>query len=225
MGRRRTAVLISGGGTNLQALIDDARRPDAAARIALVLSDVAEAFGLERARRAGIEARAILPHEHADRAAFEAAIERALKEAEVELVCLAGFMRLLSHGLVEAWRDRMLNIHPSLLPAFRGLNAQARALAAGVRVAGCTVHVVRPEVDAGPIILQGLVPVLPGDTAARLAARILEVEHRCYPRALELLASGRARVVGERVETDADPAALLVLHPLLAASLAPDAGR
>jgi phosphoribosylglycinamide formyltransferase-1 len=217
MGRRRTAVLISGGGTNLQALLDDTRRADAAAEIVLVVSNVAGAYGLERARRAGVATRTILPRDHADRAAFEAAIDRALDEAAVTLVCLAGFMRLLSRDLVTRWRDRMLNIHPSLLPAVRGLGAQAQALAAGVRVAGCTVHLVRPEMDAGPIILQGIAPVLPGDSAETLAARILAVEHRCYPRALELVAAGRTRVVDERVVVDADPAELLVLHPLLMA--------
>jgi phosphoribosylglycinamide formyltransferase-1 len=215
MGRRRTAVLISGSGSNLQALIDDTRRADAAAEIVLVVSNVADAFGLARARRAGLPTRTLAHHGFADRAAFDAALDAVLRDAGIELVCLAGFMRLLTPGLVAAWRDRMLNIHPSLLPAFRGLGAQAKALAAGVRIAGCTVHIVRAEMDAGPIILQGLAPVLPGDGAETLAARILEVEHRSYPRALELVASGRARVVGERVEVAADPGELLVLHPLL----------
>ena len=216
MGRRRTAVLISGGGSNLQALLDDTARPDASARIELVISNRAGVLGLERAERAGVPTRVVAHGSYADRAAFDAAIDAALAEAGVELVCLAGFMRLLTPGFVERWRDRLLNIHPSLLPSFRGLHPQAQALAAGVQVAGCTVHMVRAETDAGPIILQGLVPVLPGDTPDALGARILEVEHRCYPRALELVASGRARVeAGRVVVRDQVTEERLLLHPLL----------
>jgi phosphoribosylglycinamide formyltransferase-1 len=213
---RRTAVLISGGGSNLQALLDSAGRPGSSARIVLVVSNRADAFGLERARRAAVPT-VVLPHgEFADRMAFDEAIDAALRTAGVELVCLAGFMRLLGSDFVERWRDRLLNIHPSLLPAYRGLHPHERALADGVRVVGCTVHFVRPEMDAGPIIVQGIVPVLPADTTDLLAARVLETEHRCYPAALELVASGRARVVGERVIADAAPQDLLIRHPLLA---------
>lgn len=198
--RRRVAVLISGGGSNLQALIDAVAAPDFPAGIVLVLSNEPGAHGLERAARAGIPARAIDHRAYrGDRAAFEAALDAALREAGAEIVCLAGFMRVLTPPFVEAWRDRLLNIHPSLLPAFRGLHTHARALAAGVRVHGCTVHLVRPELDDGPVLIQGATPVLPGDTEATLAARVLALEHRCYPLALGLLASGRTRVEGERV--------------------------
>ena len=197
--RRRVAVLISGGGSNLQALLDAVAAPDFPARIVLVLSNVPGALGLQRAANAGIPGRAIDHRAYVDRAAFEAALEVALREASAEFVCLAGFMRLLTPPFVEAWRDCLLNIHPSLLPAFRGLHTHARAVAAGVRIHGCTVHLVRPELDDGPILVQGAAPVLPGDTEATLAARVLRLEHRCYPLALRLLASGRARVEGERV--------------------------
>jgi phosphoribosylglycinamide formyltransferase-1 len=217
MARRRDAVLISGSGSNLQALIDGTARPGSSARIGLVVSNRADAFGLLRAERAGIATTVIDHRRFADRAAFEAEITAALVAADIELVCLAGFMRILTTGFVERWRDRMLNIHPSLLPSFRGLHTHARALAAGVQAHGCTVHLVRPELDDGPILVQGLVPVLPGDDEGRLAARVLELEHRCYPLALELLASGAVTLAGERVvAADPDAAPRLVLHPLLA---------
>jgi len=217
MGRRvRVAVLISGGGSNLQALIDATAAPDSAARIVLVVSNRADAFGLERAARAGIPSRVIDHRMFPDRATFDAALGAALREVGTELVCLAGFLRILTTDFVESWRDRMLNIHPSLLPAFRGLDTHARALAAGARVHGCTVHLVRPELDTGPILVQGVVPVQGDDTAERLAARVLEVEHRCYPRALELVASGRTETLGETVQVrDPRPGERLVLHPLL----------
>jgi phosphoribosylglycinamide formyltransferase-1 len=217
MGRRRTGVLISGSGTNLQALLDATAGGDSAAEIVLVISNRADAYGLERARRAGVPAAVIEHGRFAERAGFDAAIDRALREAGVELVCLAGFMRRLTEGFVAAWHDKLLNIHPSLLPAFRGLRPHERALEAGVRLSGCTVHLVRAEVDAGPILLQGVVPVRPDDTPATLAARVLEVEHVCYPRALELMASGGLRVEGERViaADAAAEAARLVLHPAL----------
>lgn len=206
MARQRVAVLISGNGSNLQALIDAAAAPGYPARIVLVLSNRPEAFGLERAARAGIPSRTVDHRSFADRAAFDATLDEALRQAEVDLVCLAGFMRILTDPFVERWQDRMLNIHPSLLPAFRGLRTHERALEAGVRVHGCTVHMVRPELDQGPIIVQGVVPVLDGDTARSLAARVLELEHRCYPAALALVAGGRTGMAGER----------LLLHPLLA---------
>lgn len=206
MARVRAAVLISGGGSNLQALLDAAAaRPGFPAEIALVIADRPGAFGLERAARAGVPRRLVDRGAHPDRASFDAALDAALTEAGVELVCLAGFLRILTDGFVERWRNRMLNVHPSLLPAFRGLGTHARALAAGVKAHGCTVHLVRPELDTGPILAQGLAPVLPDDTPERLAARVLELEHRCYPWALELVASGRAARPGEG----------LFLHPLL----------
>jgi phosphoribosylglycinamide formyltransferase-1 len=212
--RLKVAVLISGRGSNLQALIEACAAPDFPAAIRLVLSNRADAKGLERAAQAGIPAR-IIPHrDFAERAAFEAALDEALGEAGVELVCLAGFMRLLGDDFVVRWRDRMINIHPALLPAFRGLDTHARALAAGVRFAGCTVHFVRPAMDEGPIIVQAAVPVLPGDDAETLAARVLDAEHRAYPLALRLIAEGRVRVVDERVEiAGAAPAPAVVLNP------------
>ena len=210
MGTRRTAVLISGTGTNLQALLDAARDPSYPARIVLVVSNRPDAGGLERAARAGVPTRVIPSRAFADREAYD----EALQEAEVELVCLAGFMRVLGRDIVERWRDRMLNIHPSLLPAFRGLETHARVLEAGLPVTGCTVHFVRPEIDEGPVVVQGVVPVLPGDTVESLNARVLEVEHRCYPRALALVAGGRTKVIDERVVTAQErPFERLILHP------------
>ncbi|MGH6945580.1 MAG: phosphoribosylglycinamide formyltransferase [Geminicoccaceae bacterium] len=194
--RRRAAVLISGRGSNLEALIDACRHPAASAEIALVVSDHADAAGLEHARRAGIATEVITD---AKRDNFEQRLNTALERFDVQWVCLAGFMRILSRSQVERWRDRLLNVHPSLLPAFRGLDTHRRALEAGVRFHGCTVHLVRAEIDAGPIIVQGVVPVLPEDDEKGLAARVLALEHRCYPLALELVASGRARVVDQRV--------------------------
>ncbi len=214
MARLTVGVLASGRGSNLAALIEAAADPAYPAAIALVIANVAGAQALARAKAAGIPARLIEHRAFASREAFEAALDRALREAGVELVCLAGFMRLLTPGFVAAWRDRMINIHPSLLPAFPGLRTHERALSAGVKIAGCTVHLVRPETDSGPIIAQGAVPVLPGDTPERLAARVLAAEHRIYPLALRLMAEGRVRVVGERAEIsgwqdDAAPAALI----------------
>ena len=200
--RRRVAVLISGRGSNLAALIEACRRPEASAAIVLVIADRTDAGGLDHARAAGIPAQVVARGDYASRSQFEAALEDRLREHAVELICLAGFMRILSADFVARWRDRLLNIHPSLLPAFRGLDTHRRAIEAGVRIAGCSVHFVRAEVDAGPIIIQGALAVRPDDTPESLAARVLEIEHRCYPLALELVASGRARVEGERVVID-----------------------
>jgi phosphoribosylglycinamide formyltransferase-1 len=198
----RVGVLVSGRGSNLQALLDDCARPGAPARIVLVISNNAGAQGLARATAAGVATTTIDHRRFPDRATFDAAIHDALASAQVDLVCLAGFMRLLTPGFVERWRDRMINIHPSLLPAFPGLDTHARALAAGVRFSGCTVHFVRHETDTGPIIGQAVVPVLPDDTADALAARVLAAEHRLYPLALRLVAEGRVRVTGERAILD-----------------------
>lgn len=198
MGRLKVGILISGRGSNMQALIEACRAADSPAEIVLVLSNDAAAGGLAHAGRAGIPTK-VVPHRgFRDRASFDAAIDRELEAAGVELVCLAGFMRLLTDGFVAAWRDRMINIHPSLLPAFPGLDTHARALAAGVRFTGCTVHFVRPEMDTGPIIAQAVVPVRFDDTEASLAARVLEQEHRIYPLALHLIAEGRVRVENGR---------------------------
>ena len=213
MARLKVGVLISGSGTNLQALIDDCTRADAESEIVLVLSNRAEAFGLTRAERAGLPHR-VIDHEGYDsREAFEQALTEALEASGVELVCLAGFMRVLTADFVERWRDRLINIHPSLLPAFKGLDTHARAIGAGVRIAGCTVHFVRPEVDNGPIIVQAAVPVLPDDTADTLAARVLREEHRCLPLAVRLIAQGRVSVVDERCVIEADALSDALVNP------------
>ncbi len=189
--KRRVAVLISGRGSNLAALIGAARDPSYPAEIVTVLSNRPDAAGLDLAREAGIPAKAI-DHRRfpGDRPAHEAEIDAALRAANVEIVCLAGYMRLLTPPLVDAWCGRMLNIHPSLLPAFPGLHTHARAIAAGVRLHGCTVHVVTRQVDEGPILAQAAVPVLPGDTEDMLAARVLVREHAIYPAALASFAAG-----------------------------------
>ena len=196
MPRLRVGVLISGRGSNLQALIDAAREPDYPAEIVMVISNRGNALGLRRAADAGIAAHVVTDP---DRAAFAVAADQILRDADVELVALAGFMRLLDTHFVEAWRDRMVNIHPSLLPAFPGLHPQRQALAAGVKFSGCTVHLVRAAVDTGPIIAQAVVPVLDSDDEDRLADRILAAEHRLYPLAVRLFAENRLRIEGNRV--------------------------
>ncbi|MCH8092571.1 MAG: phosphoribosylglycinamide formyltransferase [Proteobacteria bacterium] len=199
MARLKVGVLISGRGTNLQSLLEACAEPAFPAEIVLVISNQPGAAGLERAESAGCATRTIDHREYPDRPAFDAALDRALEAAGVDFVCLAGFMRVLSAGMVEHWRDRMINIHPSLLPSFKGLHAQEQALAAGVRIAGCTVHFVRPATDTGPIVVQAAVPVGHDDDAGTLAARVLEAEHRIYPLALGLIARGRVSVVDEKV--------------------------
>ncbi len=190
--KRRVGVLISGRGSNMAALLDAARDPDYPAEIALVISNRPHAPGLALASEAGVEA---LPIDHRrfgkDRALHENAIDAALREAGAEIVCLAGYMRLLTPFLVRAWHGRMLNIHPSLLPAFPGLHTHERALAAGVKLHGCTVHLVTEAMDEGPILAQAAVPVLADDDADRLAARVLAQEHVIYPLALRAFAEGR----------------------------------
>ncbi|GGE43155.1 phosphoribosylglycinamide formyltransferase [Agaricicola taiwanensis] len=204
MTKRKVGILISGRGSNMSALIEAAKQPDYPAEIALVLSNRPEAAGLRHATDAGIATGVISHRDFADKRSFEEAMDERLREAGIDLICLAGFMRLLSPWFVDAWRDRTLNIHPSLLPSFKGLDTHARALAAGVRVHGCTVHIVRAEMDDGPIVAQAAVPVSSQDTAESLAARVLGAEHRLYPHALALIASGRAIVEGERVRVDAE---------------------
>jgi phosphoribosylglycinamide formyltransferase-1 len=186
--RVRTAILISGRGSNMSALIEAAREPAFAARIALVLSDKPQAGGLLAAREAGIEARAVDRKLFANRAAFEAALQGELAAADIALVCLAGFMRVLSPDFVAAWEGRILNIHPSLLPDLKGLHTHERALQEARQDHGCTVHVVSAELDSGPVLAQARVPVLPGDTPDSLAARVLIEEHRIYPQALDRVA-------------------------------------
>lgn len=200
--KKRIGILISGRGSNMVSLIEAARQPDYPAEIVCVLSNRPEAKGLERARAEGIAAIAIDHRQFPSREAFEAELDAALRAAGVEIVACAGFMRKMTAGFVDRWRDAMLNIHPSLLPSFKGLDTHARALAAGVKLAGCTVHVVRPELDSGPIVAQVAVPVLDSDSEESLAARVLAAEHRLYPRALAIFASGSAVITGERVETD-----------------------
>ncbi|MDZ7712622.1 MAG: phosphoribosylglycinamide formyltransferase [Rhodovibrio sp.] len=199
-GRARIGVLISGRGSNLQALIAAAAQPDYPAEIALVIANVPEAAGLARAEAAGIPTQVIDHRRFPSRVGFEAALTDALHAADCELVCLAGFMRVLTADFVGRWVDRLINIHPSLLPAFPGLNTHAEALAAGVRVTGATVHFVREQVDQGPIIGQAAVPVLDDDTADSLGARVLEAEHTLYPHCVRLVADGRATVSGSRVQ-------------------------
>ena len=199
--RARTAILISGRGSNMAALIAAARDPDYPAEIVLVLSNRSDAAGLALAWDAGVPAMGIDHRQFlGDRAAHEAAIDAALRQEAVEIVCLAGYMRLLTPLLVDAWQGRMLNVHPSLLPAFPGLDTHARALAAGVKLHGCTVHLVTQTMDAGPILAQAAVPVLPGDTVELLADRVLVQEHRIYPLALRCFAAG---VAGEPPPADA----------------------
>ncbi|MDA0704934.1 MAG: phosphoribosylglycinamide formyltransferase [Proteobacteria bacterium] len=195
-------VMISGRGSNLQALIDACASPDYPARIAIVIANIPGAGGLARAEAAGIPTATIAHRDFPTREGFESEISAALKGAGVELVCLAGFMRLLTPAFVETWRDRLINIHPSLLPAYKGLDSHARALADGVRFTGCTVHFVRPEMDVGPIVAQAAVPVLSGDDEDALAARVLAAEHRCYPLAVRLIAEGRVRISDERALID-----------------------
>jgi phosphoribosylglycinamide formyltransferase-1 len=214
MSKKRVAILISGRGSNMAALIEAAKAPSYPAEIALVLSNRAEAAGLAHAQTQGIAA-AVVDHRPygIDRGAFEQVLQTKLDEHGVQLVCLAGFMRLFTAEFVLRWHARMLNIHPSLLPSFPGLDPHGQALRAGVKISGATVHFVVAETDAGPIIAQAAVPVLGDDDAAALAARVLAAEHRLYPLALALVAAGRVRIVEGRclVEgTDQATAPLLV---------------
>jgi phosphoribosylglycinamide formyltransferase-1 len=198
---KRVGVLISGRGSNLQALIDAQRAGGLGGQIAVVISNVSAAPGLERARTAGIAA-AVLDHRGRSREDHEHEVLEVLRRHEVDLVCLAGYMRLLSPVFIRAFPGRILNIHPSLLPAFPGLEAQRQALEYGVKVSGATVHIVNEGLDAGPIVVQEAVPVMEDDTAAELAARTLQAEHRIYPRAVRILLDGRYRVEGRRVRVD-----------------------
>ncbi|MFL5024743.1 MAG: phosphoribosylglycinamide formyltransferase [Microvirga sp.] len=199
MARCRVAILISGRGSNMVSLIEAARAPDFPAEIALVLSNRPDAAGLERAKAAGI-ATCVIDHKaHSTREDFEQAMDAALAEHAIAFICLAGFMRVLTDGFVERWAGRMVNVHPSLLPLFRGTQTHRRALEEGVLVHGCTVHFVVPELDAGPIIAQAAVPVVPGDTEERLAARVIVQEHKLYPQALRMICDGTARLENGRV--------------------------
>ena len=200
--KRRVAILISGRGTNMAALIEAAKAKDFPAEIAVAISNRAEAAGLDRAKASGIATEIIESKPFGkDRAAFEKVLEQKLGQHRIELICLGGFMRLFTAEFVQRWSGRMLNIHPSLLPSFPGLDPHGQALNAGVKISGATVHFVIPETDAGPIVMQGAVAVRDDDTPAILAARILEIEHRIYPDALRLVASGRVRLQGDVCKT------------------------
>jgi phosphoribosylglycinamide formyltransferase-1 len=204
MARKRVAILISGRGSNMTALIEAAADPDYPAEIALVLANRADAGGLARAAEAGI-ATAVIDHKaYASRAEFDAAMDARLRAENIDLVCLAGFMRLLTDGFVEGWRDRMINIHPSLLPLFPGLDTHERAIEAGMRLTGCTVHFVRTQMDSGPIIGQAAVPIAFDDTPDTLSKRVLTAEHQLYPLALALVASGLATAENERLVIQSD---------------------
>lgn len=203
--KKKVGILISGRGSNMGSLIGAAREAGYPAEIACVISNRPDAQGLAKAAAEGIPALAIDHKRFASREAFEAEMDAGLRAHGVEIVACAGFMRLMTAGFVEGWRNAMLNIHPSLLPAYKGLDTHARALADGVKLAGCTVHIVRPELDSGPIIAQAAVPVLDGDTEESLAARVLEAEHRLYPHALALIARGDAIIDGDRVRLVQEP--------------------
>lgn len=199
MGRKRVGILISGRGSNMAALIEAARAADYPAEIVLVVSNRPDAAGLQSARKSGI-ATALVDHAPfgKDRAAYERALQAVLDEHRVELLCLAGFMRVLTAAFADRWQGRLLNIHPALLPAFKGLDTHRRALEAGVKLHGATVHFVVPELDSGPIVAQGAVPVREDDTEQTLAARVIKLEHRLYPRALRLVAEDRVRIENGR---------------------------
>ncbi len=205
MAKLKVGILISGRGSNMAALIEACRAPDYPAEIACVVSNVADAAGLDIARTAGI-ATAAIPHKgFADRESFDRAVSAELERHDVGLVALAGFLRIQSPWFPSRWKDRIVNIHPSLLPSFKGLHVQQQAVDAGVRLSGCTVHFVVPELDSGPIIAQAAVPVLAGDTAQTLSRRILRQEHRLYPKVVRWLAEGRVAVTDGRVSLKGVP--------------------
>jgi phosphoribosylglycinamide formyltransferase-1 len=214
MAKLRVGILISGRGSNMRALIEACADSGYPAEVVVVISNVPEAPGLARAAAAGIATLVIDHKAYIERGAFDDALHAALLSRKVDLVCLAGFMRLLTEAFVARWRDRLVNIHPSLLPAFRGLRVHERVIAYGARFSGCTVHFVRPAMDDGPIIVQAVVAVHADDNPERLAARVLAEEHRIYPLAVRLIAEGRARVISERVViTGARAPSLGLLNP------------
>ncbi len=205
MAKLRVGILISGRGSNMAALIEAARDPAYPAEIACVVSNVASAAGLEIAKKAGIAATAIPHKDFADRESFDRAVSAELEKHGVGLVAMAGFLRIQSPWFPEHWANRLINIHPSLLPSFKGLHVQQQAIDAGARVSGCTVHFVAPELDSGAIVAQAAVPVLASDTADTLAARILRQEHRLYPLVVRWFAEGRLRITAGKVEVDGVP--------------------
>jgi phosphoribosylglycinamide formyltransferase 1 len=195
----KLGVLFSGRGSNLNALIEACSEPEFPAEIVIAISNNPEASGIETAEKAGIPCQVINHREYESRDTFDAALDATLKSAGVELVCNAGFMRILTDGFVQSWHNRQLNIHPSLLPSFKGLHVHERVIQSGVRITGATVHFVRAEMDEGPIIAQVALPVEQEDTPETLAERVLIAEHQLYPMAVRLVAEGQARVQGERV--------------------------
>lgn len=213
--RMRLGVLVSGSGTNLQALLDAAAFDDYPAEVAVVISNVPGAFALERAAKAGVPAVVVDHKAHPDRGSFERALLAALREHEVELVCLAGFMRLLSSTFLRAFPHHVLNVHPALLPAFPGMHGARQAVAHGAKISGCTVHLVDEGTDTGPIVAQAAVPVMPDDDEAALAKRIQVEEHKLYPLVVRLFAEGRVRLEGRvvRVDAPAEGAALSLRNP------------
>ena len=200
----KIGILFSGRGSNMSALIEACSDANFPAEIVVAISNNPDAGGLAIAQKAGIPTHVINHREYENRETFDAALDAALKTAGVELVCNAGFMRILTNGFVESWKNRQLNIHPSLLPAFKGLHVHERVLTAGARITGATVHFVRAEMDEGPIVAQAAVAVQPDDTVETLSARVLAAEHKLYPMALRLVAEGKARVQGERVALQAE---------------------
>ena len=213
--KRKIAVLISGRGSNMASLISACKAPDYPAEIAIVISNRPDAGGIEVAKMAGIDSLIVDHRNYQNREGFEAELSGKIEQSGSEIICMAGFMRLMTANFVNHWHDRLINIHPSLLPSFKGLDTHQRALAAGVRIAGCSVHYVRAEMDSGPIIAQAAVPVMGNDTVDTLAARVLRAEHILYPQALDLVASGRARAVGEKVVIDGEnPQAAALFSPV-----------
>ncbi len=213
MSRVRVGVLCSGSGTNLQALLDATRDRNHPAEVVVVGADRPRAYALERARATGVDTFVVRRADHPDRDAFDRALAAELGGRGVEWVCLAGFMRLIGRPLLEAFPQRILNLHPALLPAFPGLHAPDQALEHGVRITGCTIHLVDEGTDTGPIVAQGAVPVLASDDPAALQARIQRMEHRLYPQVLRWAAEGRLRVEGRRVHVDVPPGATLLFDP------------
>jgi phosphoribosylglycinamide formyltransferase-1 len=213
----RIAILISGRGSNMMSLVEAARSPGFPAQVVAVLANRADAAGLAWAAGQGLKTGVVEHKAYAGRESFEAALEAALAEHRPDMICLAGFMRVLTAGFVGRWQGRMINIHPSLLPSYKGLHTHERALADGVRIVGCTVHFVVPEMDAGPIIAQAAVPVRDGDTAETLGARVLSAEHKLYPHALRLVASGAAQLVDGRVRIAAHESRAQLFSPPLPA--------
>lgn len=204
MAKAKVAILISGRGTNMASLIEAAKKDDYPAEIVCVMSNNPAAAGIEVATLANIPVEVVNHLEYEDRESFEAVMTEKLEKYDPDIICLAGFMRILTESFVTRWMDKVVNIHPSLLPSFPGVDTHRRALDAGVRITGCTVHYVRAEMDSGPIIAQSAVPVFTNDTEEQVSERVLETEHRLYIHALDLLASGRARTHGERVVIDSD---------------------